>query len=171
MDWPDIPQLFGQRTISAASIAKGSGNTFASSAWPTANKAFYFPISIRARFVLKAFFVCNGATASNNFDAGVYSADGTKITSTGSTAQAGTTDCQVVNVTDLVIVAGWYYLALAFNGTAGTVFRNVGFPVAAMKALGCAVQTTAFALPATATFATSDLAYLPLFGLLGDDAI
>lgn len=139
----------------------------ASTSWPTNNKAIYEPFRLRYSVTVYALWVANGGTASGNIDIGIYAQDGTKILSTGSTAQAGTNVHQVISTTATTIGPGQYYMALALSSTVGTVFAiNSASKILAATG-GMYLQLTAFPLPATATFATYSATsnYIPLFGL------
>jgi hypothetical protein len=103
--------------------------------------------------------------AGNNFDIGVYTEQGTKIASTTSTAQSGTSVIQATNVTDFVLAPGTYYLAMAMNGTTGTVLQSSGIVAEQLRAVGFASQNAAFALPATFTLVSPPAsAIIPMFG-------
>lgn len=134
---------------------------FASGAWPSANRAYYVPFSLRANTLVLKMFVANGSTASGNFDVGIYDTTGTKIVSSGSTAQSGTSTLQVVDITDTLLGPGKYYMALAMDGTTGTAQK---FTMVAQNNIGTYLQATAFALPATATLGNNNTTYLPMFG-------
>lgn len=139
-----------------------------SAAWPVANKAIYIPFSLSERQTVTALFIANGATVSGNIDLGIYDEAGTRLVSSGSTAQAGTTALQVANITDTVLEAGLYYMACAMDGTTGTAQRWVSgvAGVEALRFLGVFEETSAFALPATAAFATIASDYIPHMGVL-----
>lgn len=170
-DWPSSP-IFPNVTLSVVSIeslgvAMSSlgltAASFTSAAWPTANKAFFVPVWVARQTTLVKAFVYNGATASGNLDIGLYLPNGTQVVSLGSTAQSGTSALQELNITDTTIGPGLYYMALAMDGTTGTAFRaTVGSTRGG--AMGIYEMTSAFALPATATYATNTASYLPLFG-------
>lgn len=148
------------------------GGQPSSGAWPTANKAIFVPFVINTNCTVKKMFVVNGATASGNLDIGIYNEDGTKLVSSGSTAQSGTNGLQVIDVTDTPLSPGAYYMALAMNGITGTMFKYTAGTGAQMSQLGVYQQTTAFPLPATATFATgSSSDRIPMLGLLLDGNI
>jgi len=108
-------------------------------------------------------------TASGNVDCGIYTADGTRLVSAGSTAQSGTQTLQVVALgTPLLLEPNTYYIARAQSSTVGTAdglpMLLYGPPMA-----GAAQMASAFPLPATFTFAsesswTTSLG-LPLFGI------
>ena len=143
-----------------------------SQAWIAANRAMFVPCRIFHPVIITKLWLVNGATASGNFDIGIYSAGDTVdatpvlIVSSGSTAQSGTYAVQTVDITDTEVGAGLYYLALAMNGTTGTCMADITPAAANSKFMGLAQQDTAFALPATATLATSAASILALFGLL-----
>lgn len=140
-----------------------------SAAWPTQYKAIYVPIRVKKRMVIVKLGIANGATASDNLDLGLYDAVGTRLVSTGSTAQSGTTTEQVIDVTDTTIGPGLYYLAACFSGTTGTVFR-LSHAAPYYLSIGVLSETLgSVTLPATATWtADQALAYYPVvFALTG----
>ena len=136
-----------------------------STAYPTANQALYVPFCLTRPIIVAQLFWVNGATVSGNVDAGIYSVDGVLLVSTGSTAQAGTSVSQVVDITDTQLGTGLFYLAIAVDNTTATLIRGTAGSVARCAAMGCANQGSAFPLPAPATFATIASNYIPVFGL------
>src|SRR6266566_539317 len=146
----------------------GAGS--ASFTWATANMAMYIPLYVRCPIQVRGFYTINGATASGNTDIGIYTEGGTKIISTGSTAQAGTSVPQNFVLTTSQFTGlsrGRYYLGVAHSDTTGTFsgFNTANTELARM--LGCRLQLTALPLPATATFATLGTAApkLPIVGI------
>lgn len=141
-----------------------------SGAWPEANFAFFYPFRLSRPMVVTSLFVNNGATASGNFDIGLYTAERTRLMSTGSRAQSGTNVVQEIAVPDFTIGPACFYLALVMDGTTGTIIRsgdaNANTPFG--RVLGIVEQASAFPLPATATFAvlTHNL-WGYIFGLSG----
>lgn len=147
---------------------RASAPSYASAVWPSANRAIYYPFRITDTVLVTQLFCGNGTVAANNIDIGIFNADGRKIVSSGSTAQAGTSTLQLFNVTDTTLGKGMYYIGMAMDGVTGTTWRDAGFTVKQLQSLGVFQQATAFALPASATFATVASVYLPLMGLLLD---
>ena len=144
-----------------AEVAPSSGTFVA------ANRAVYIPFRIPAPMVVTQLFSMNGAAVSGNIDVGIYDKDGTRLVSSGSTAQAGTSTIQAFNITDTLIGPGQFYLAVAMDNATGTLLRIFLFPANGTKVMGVAQQASAFALPATATFATESSGYFPMIGLTG----
>lgn len=140
-------------------------NTYASTAWPTASKAFYIPFFVSKQITFTTLFTVNGATTSGNIDLGVYDANGTKIVSSGSTAQSGASALQKVTVASTSIGPGIFYLAMSVDNVTATVYRTIGGQVLRTKMTGMAEQASAFVLPATATFATLTPDFIPMVGL------
>lgn len=141
-----------------------------SAVWPSANLAIFVPFRLPAPLTVQSLWVLNGATASGNIDVGIYDYTGTKLVSTGSTAQSGTNVVQSVGVT-AVLGAGLFYLALAMNNTTGTIARFAPANVGLVKAAGLAEAASAFPLPATTTLSTVSNAYMPLVGLSGRSVV
>ena len=172
MDWPQaapapryIPSF--SRFTCAAELQMQQAANPASFVYPTANKAFYIPLRLPFRFCVRRVFVANGATASGNFDVGLYSPGGARIFSIGSTAQSGTNVLQYVTLaSEKLLVPGSYYLAIAHSNTTGTYLR-VNYAAASNRGRICGMleQTSALPLPSPATFAQLTAMYLPLFGL------
>ena len=139
-------------------IAGGWG---AATAWPSANLAIFCPIVIPAPTRIRQLGWINGGTANNNVDVGIYRIDGVPLVTTGSTAQSGTNAVQTINITDLDLPPGRYYLAMACDGTTGLIVRAVPAS-AAMQSLGAFQQASAFPLPTPFTPATISNSYLPV---------
>lgn len=147
----------------AALGAMVGGTTPSSGAFPASNDALLVPFYIHQSSLIKRLFAINGSSVSGNIDMGLYTQDGARITSIGSTAQAGTSTIQFFDIADITLGPGRYYLAVAMDNTTGTLFR-ANPSVARLQAVGMAKQATAFALPSSITFATVTALYLPLIG-------
>ena len=162
--------LGGRKYLASTSIFAAGAKLYhavptTSIVWPAANRAFYAPIVVERETVITQLWCLNGSIVAGNIDVGLYASDGTRLTSAGSTAQAGTTVIQKFNITDLFIGPGLYYLALALSdGATATVGSMTTSLTQINRVCGCAEQASAFALPATATFATMAQVYLPVFG-------
>lgn len=134
-------------------------------AWPSANLLIGYPVRLFSPAILTKLWIYNGTTASGNLDLGVYDARGTKIVSSGSTLQAGTSALQVIDITDTPLGPGDFYVCGAMNGITGTVMMSTWGHNSQGYAQGQIQMVTAFPLPATATFV---LAFnsLPMIGAL-----
>jgi hypothetical protein len=144
-----------------------SGNGAPGSAtWPAANRAIYVPLRVATPTVFSQAWLKNGSAVSGNVDIGIYSADGTRLVSTGSTAQSGTNAYQTIDMTDTLVGRGLYYIALSIDNTTATTFRR-NLDAASMRGVGVAQEASASPLPASATFAAVVSAYMPEFGVLG----
>lgn len=172
MDWPQnaaLPtHIHSCGTFSAAievcgvlSAAVGVFN------WPATDRALYLPLTIPWAYPVARVFWANGSTPTGNMDFGLYTVDGGKIITTGKVAQSGASALQYVDVTDFVLPAGQYYMALA-NDSATTTSRGWGINNVATehgRIAGCLQQATASPLPATATFAAWASTGYPLCGI------
>lgn len=141
-----------------------SGAGPASQAWGTANLALYFPVTIQAPVVFTHACVANGATASGNVDIGLYDDAWNRLTSTGSTAQSGTGTVQVIDITDILVPPGRYYIALALSSATGTVQANASGNAMLGASMGWAQEASALPLPSTATPARYAQTFAPWFG-------
>ena len=134
----------------------------ASAVYTLANYAIFVPFIAETWFTVYHLGWYNGTVVSGNVDCGIYNQYGTRLVSTGSTAQAGVSGLQIVNITDLAVSPGYYYMAFAMDNITGTVFR--GTPALAMnEANDVREVTTGFPLPSTATMVNSTRAYIPTY--------
>lgn len=124
----------------------------------SSNVATYYPIMIDAPILMKKLWWLNGNSVSGNVDIGIYGVGGGRIASTGSTAQSGTAAVQSVTLgTPLLLTPDLYYMAWVADNTTATLF-GVPFSSEDLRRHGLFTQTSAFALPATATFASNTTA-------------
>lgn len=131
-----------------------------------ANYAVYMPFVIRDPYPVNRVFWVNGSTiTTSNADFGIYTPDGTRIYSTGSTALSGVSVPQFVSPgTPFILAPGRYYFAYVCDNTTS---RSVGWTptVARQRTAGLLSQATALPLPATATFAAPSQAVVPFIGV------
>lgn len=129
-----------------------------SATWPAANQARYYPFQVVESFSVVSLATYNGATASGNVDVGIYSSSGTLLVSSGSTAQSGTSTLQTFSLTT-TLARGKYFMATACDNTTATFFRNNIGDSTRCEMAGIYMQSSAFPLPSTATFAAPTTAY------------
>lgn len=123
-------------------------------AFIAANRAHYVPFVVPDPFIVDKFRWRNGSVVSGNADAGIYSSDGTRLVSTGSTAQSGASAIQEVDVTDTYLAPGVYYSAFTASNTSGSYvsFTDQGITEIG-RSYGLFQQSSALPLPSSATFA------------------
>lgn len=166
---PDFPDYGVQRSsgevISIAAALSGTSVTAPSNvAWTAANRAIYVPVRIPYRVTIFQIVIGAGGAASGNFDVGIYTKDGTRVVSSGSTAK-GSLVARVVDIADTDVGPGLYYLAMAADGTdaySQYVFLGAS-PINLQKARmsGALMEESAFPLPATATMVALTAETLP----------
>ena len=142
-----------------------------SAVWPSANLAIGYPFSVLNPSTALQMWCFNGATAAGNLDMGIYNDDGTKLVTKGSTAQAGTSDIQLLNITDTALAPGTrYWAVLGSDSATATFFRQTGsLNIGQIKATGVRCMAggmSAGALISTLTWATLSSNYLPDFGVV-----
>lgn len=134
--------------------------------WPAANLALYCPVVIEETCLIRKAWFIIGFVINGNLDLGLYSEEGTRLLSSGSTAMpAGSGVMKFFDVTDQTIPAGRYYMAMASDSNTAQfgVCGIANIPILGPM-MGWARETSAFPLPATATFATMTDNYFPMFG-------
>jgi hypothetical protein len=129
----------------------------------TASLAVFVPFGIPEPVTITKLGWGNGNPVAGNLDAGIYDESGTRIVSTGSTAQLTTDVLQVVDVTDTLLARGRYYLALASDTSGATQKVHAAIPAKGVgQSLGLLQMAAAFVLPASATYAKYASAFVPL---------
>lgn len=155
---------FSWEAMGPLSAVMGTSGS-ASAVWPAANLALFYPFSVSAPITAVKLYSINGNVASGNIDLGIYDGAGTRLMSSGTTAQAGTTGAQIIDTTDYVLAPNvQYYMAMAMDNGTGTTrcWTTAGTGKFAM--MGMAQMATAFPLPTNATYALVGQAYVPMFG-------
>jgi hypothetical protein len=131
--------------------------------WGTNNLARFVPLTLERPILVKRLFCLNGSSVTGNVDMGIYSYDGGQIIAKGSTAHTGTSVFQFFDITDTWLSPGKYYLGVACS--VSTTRIGVISPSARYTAHhNDRTATSAFALPASVTFAGSDN-IIPYVGL------
>jgi hypothetical protein len=143
-----------------------NATAWASAAIGTANLAIYVPFVIESEATFVKAFWLNGATAAGNVDVALYSNEGSKIVGLATPVAQGTINVlQEADITDTTVGPGRYYIALSTSLSTATFFAKAPTVVGALASFGYAQQTSAHALPATATMALSTTQFIPMFGL------
>jgi hypothetical protein len=156
----------------SSSIFPANENAQTGDSWPSVNMAIYVPYLVQARGTVRKLWYYSTSTGGGNIDIGLYDATGTRLASSGSTAKSLTSAPVVLDVTDVVIGPGIYYVALVASSATSNNFW-AWLPSAPMAAaIGVYTEASALPLPATATFAlTQTLAYVPVMGMFLNTAV
>ncbi len=164
---PRVINPWSHEAIGSKIYGMGGGNVtnVTSNTFPTANLAILIPFQLPESTQVAQLFWHNGAAVSGNVDMGIYTADGRRLVSTGSTAQAGTSTHQAVDITDTILGPGLFYMAIALDNTTGTLFSGALGSAVGAKVLGMAQMASAFPLPTSVTFASIGQDYIPLMAL------
>lgn len=157
------------QSIGTSLYAQLLGNP-AAAAWPAAGLVIFVPFWIpeATTFTKIAFGV---GVAAGNVDAGIYAEDGTRSVSVGTTAAAGSSVIQTLDITDTSLARGRYYMALvADTVTTLTIYRSApaaGIPQSfgLLEQAGVTLPLSTGASPAT--FAKYTRAFVPLVAVQG----
>jgi hypothetical protein len=154
---PWSTQSLGTALVSTGQSVPASVN------YVTANLAVFVPFWVPDTVVLTKMGLGNGAAVAGNVDLGVYDEAGVRLVSTGTTAQAGTSRIQVIDIGDTTLRRGIYYLAAASDTSGATQKWIAAIPAAGIaQSLGLLQMAAAFVLPANATYAKCTSAFIPL---------
>lgn len=156
------PPLISTLDYTSAFILQGTG--LSGQFYPTANKAYYIPVLLTYTVIATKLFCINDTAVAGNIDLGIYNIDGTRIVSTGSTAQAGTSQSQSISITPTTLGPGLIYLAIASSSTSAAFVCMKNAAAHFAQFFGGYEQLTALPLPAAATFASSSSFFVPLIG-------
>ncbi len=138
-----------------------AGNTFGGGGtWPAANRALYIPFLVFS--VVTAYQMAfEVVTQNGNYDIGIYSEQGDRLVSTGSTLVPAAGKA-TANITDTTLTPALYFMALSCDSTTASFLRSSGLVASHLQVLGLQQEALgSVTLPATATFANPANAYLP----------
>jgi hypothetical protein len=152
---PVVPQVLAPWFAPPFDRVTASVSANVSTAWGTANLAYFYPVWVPESCVLTKLWWQNGATANGNVDVGVYTDQGNRLISTGTTLQTGTSVIQSVDITDTPVPAGLLYFAIALSSATGTIWSVAASLSGSLAIMSGYQQATAFPLPNPATFATT----------------
>ena len=172
VDSTGVVQDYAQTTINTFSWdAIGPEATETRSSLPegtvSQNDAYIIPIVPSTDFAILSAGWANWAVANGNSCVAVYNAAGTtRLATTGSVANSGTTDWQNASMTNVTLGAGiLYWMVYATDSATQQVLRSVA-DNRDQAGIGIKQQVGAgVALPATLTFADPTNAQVPLFGI------
>ena len=149
---PFHPDSLGLALTGAEAGAAGQLEDATSGTWGTANRAFYYPFKLYAPAVATQLLFFVGAASAGNIDVGIYTAEGSKIVSSGSTAMSATVNTvQELNITDTALPPGEYLLAVVCSSTSGSIFRINNGDEVLLPAILIYEEDAALPLPAMAT--------------------
>lgn len=157
---PFSPEGYG------AQLRAVNTTAIATAAYPAVQRALFFPFRTYRQETVYRFFWVNGTTAStDNLQVGVYTNAGNSIKLGTSTTATGVSQAQFDNISDFVLPAGSYLMAIWSSGTTTHLIRAA--PTSRFgRAMGAFQQSSlASGLPTTATLALNSSSYVPIFGL------
>lgn len=169
-DWPISGDpnrlLISPFSVQGVGVDMGASASAAPSsvAHGTNNLARGYPLYLGEPAVITKVWWFNGATAAGNIDVGVYTLDGTRLFSSGATAQGTINAIQEVDITDYQLGRGTYYAAISCSLSTATFFSN-SYNLHFSKIMGWWQMATAHPLPASVTIAAMSTAIEPLFGV------
>jgi hypothetical protein len=169
MFWPEsgplVPPVISPWWMPPNHVAQWITANTGTGTFDVANRAYYYPIWLAHPIVITKLWWHNGTAIAGNVDCGLYTDNGVRLVSTGSTAQAGTGAIQSVDIADTPIPGGLIYLAFVASST-GANFRAVATGSGGLaQGYGTSTyfQISAFPLPNPATFATLKAAGSKIF--------
>lgn len=127
----------------------GSFSNDGSTAWPLANQAILVPFRVGRPVTICKLGVATGTTPAGNFDLGIYDEGGNRLVSSGAQAKQASA-LQVIDIADLLIGPGRYYLAMAADGTNNYFMTN--YPLTTPRMMGVQAASSAYPLPASITW-------------------
>lgn len=164
----EIDSLGSLEAIGGELNASNAGmNTALSNNWPAAaNVALFVPFGVAQAITAVKMWVQNGTAVAGNIDMGIFDAAGTMLVHKGSTAQAGISGIQELDITDTLLAPGRYYMGISSDtsGVTSKTFQGVMGGAYLAVFTGCYQVAATFPL-ATVTYAAYASVRVPWFGL------
>jgi hypothetical protein len=120
-----------------------------SAGWLAANRAIFTPLVLPSPVIVDGLGVIVGGTSSGNVDIGLYTEDGVRLVSTGSTAQGAINTDQLITVADTLAGPGVLYVGVACDVTTATLMHFNPGASHLVELWGAEQMSAAFPLPAT----------------------
>lgn len=156
-----VPSLSGISWLSA--IAGNNSGINNSLTW-VANLAVYMPFFLPVPYTAKRFYVVNStSTTAQNLDIGIYSEDGIRIISTGSTAKTSGGGVQYITAA-FYLTAGRYFFAYSNDSALASAVRGGNAAIRFAQMAGV-FEESVFPLPASMTPVVAAHALQPLIGM------
>lgn len=128
--------------------------------WSAANRALFVPVRIPFPVTVRQMMANIGAAGTATIDVGIYTTDGVRLVSAGSTTT--TAGIMLFNVTDTPVGSGTYYLAMSASTITTLTITGKALGTGQRSELyGLAQMETAHPLPATAVLALTTHSHLP----------
>lgn len=136
----------------------------AAGAWPSANLAIAQPFYVDVPKMAQRLWVWNG-TVSGNIDIGIYDEDFNLVISSGSIAHATANNFMNVDITDVTLGRGTFYVAMSLDNTTATINRSIAGIAAFQSSFGICQMASAHPLPSLFVPATVGQSYVPIVGV------
>lgn len=134
----------------------------------TANKAVLYPFQVSLPTFVRKFWFVVGTVAAGNVDMGIYTTDGVRLVSTGTTAATVTAGVQIITLGSAYrLNPGTYMLGFACDSALCDIVGLADNSASALElvGLGWVQAASSFVLPATMTFANYSEVNIYMFGL------
>jgi hypothetical protein len=139
---------------------------FAAASWPASAVCIGYPFSLPNPETARQMWVYNAATSIGTVDLGIYDAAGNLLVSKGTTAQSGTNDLQLFDITDTELAPDvTYYAMMTMRGVSGIINRMALNTLGSYRAQGFIQANPTFPLPNPITFVAPSWNYVPIFGI------
>lgn len=171
--WPPAPSRPLMPMISSLSAAM-SGVSLAAVASPAPSStgnpfttmAFFEPLYLAEAVVVDKVWWYSGTAVAGTGEIGIYSGDLQRLFTTGTVTTVGASKVQEVNITDLRLDAGTYYLALGIdNATASYLITNAPSDRIGQFAVQSYYIGNVTPLPASVTVFDGSTRQVPVFGM------
>jgi hypothetical protein len=141
-----------------------------SQAYTPGSRCLFVPFTIDQIVTAYQMYTQNGTTAANAIDVGIYDARMNSLVTLGGTNQVGTSNLQLFDITDTILVPGRYFMGIVMNGSPPTgTFTNFGNAAQPrhLRFAGCLEKLSTYPLPTGAvTTTTVANGFLPHFGVM-----
>jgi hypothetical protein len=134
----------------------------ASAAWSAANRALFVPFRVtEITTAYQMMFGC-GTTGGGNVDVGIYDAAFNRLTR-ASAARSASNEI-VVNIPDVTLLPGTYFMAMSVDGTTNIIsYAGVNAQICHM--IGVRMEESAYTLPDPATPVKTAATAVPYIGV------
>lgn len=163
MEFPTIP-FVGMWPMNGVSVDSNgpilTGISPSAAVWSAVNRAIFVPVRIPFPITVRQMMVNIGAAGTATIDVGIYTTDGVRLVSKGSTTTVA--GFMLLDVADTRVGSGIYYFAMSASTITTLTITGKALGTSQRSELyGLAQMEAAHPLPAMATLALTTHSHLP----------
>jgi hypothetical protein len=118
-----------------------ANNFVTSTAWPLSGLGIYVPVTVEQPCTFKKMTVLNGVTLNGTLGVGIYDESFNRLTSVAAATQTGASVTQTLDIADITVPPGIYYLMMVVASATATYMCAGSQTALSLRTCGVLEQT------------------------------